>query len=100
MPRYRRHARPCSPIRQVQGLIAASGAWGERPLKRHNDATHPLYALSTLADFGLRHDDPGMAAAVDALLAHQSSEGAFQSLLNIGAAYGGTGADSLDLGVV
>ena len=79
---------------QVQGLIAAACAWGERPLKRHNDATHPLYALSTLADFGLRHDDPGMAPAVDALLAHQSGEGAFQSLLNIGEAYGGTGADS------
>ena len=80
--------------RQVQGLIAASGEWGERPIKRHNDATHSLYAISTLADFGLCHDDPGMAQVIDALLAHQSSEGAFQSLLNVGKAYGGTGDDS------
>lgn len=79
---------------QVQELVAAAGAWGERSLKRHNDAAHPLYALSTLADFGLDNDDPGIASLLDAALAHQSDEGAFQSLLNIGAAYGGTGADA------
>ncbi len=79
---------------QVQGLVAAAAGWPGDALKRHNDAGHPLYALSTLADFGLRRDDPGMAPAIDAVLAHQSAEGAFQSVLNIGAAYGGTGEDA------
>jgi hypothetical protein len=78
----------------VQGLIAAAAGWPGDALKRHNDAGHPLYALSTLADFGLRAADPGLTPAVDAVLAHQSAEGAFQSVLNIGAAYGGAGEDA------
>ena len=79
---------------QVQGLMAAAAGWPGDALKRHNDAGHPIYALSTLADFGLRVEDPGMAPAIDAVLAHQSAEGAFQSVLNIGVAYGGTGEDA------
>jgi hypothetical protein len=74
---------------QVQALIAAASAWPGYPLKRHNDAAHPLYALSTLADFGLRADDPGVGAIVEAVTANQSSEGAFQTQLQIGRAYGG-----------
>ncbi|HSN75695.1 MAG TPA: hypothetical protein VL334_11510 [Anaerolineae bacterium] len=79
---------------QVQALIAAAAGWPGDALKRHNDAGHPLYALSTLADFGLNAADPGMAPAVDAVLAHQAAEGAFQTVLNIGVAYGGTGEDT------
>lgn len=79
---------------QVQGLVAAAAGWPGDALKRHNHAGHPLYALSTLADFGLTAADSGMAPAIAAVLAHQSAEGAFQSVLNIGAAYGGTGADA------
>lgn len=79
---------------QVQALIATATSWPGSALKRHNDASHPLHALSTLADFGLRAEDPGMSAAVEAVLAHQSAEGAFQSMLNIAPAYGGTGEDA------
>jgi hypothetical protein len=79
---------------QVQALIAAASGWPGNALKRHNDASHPLYALSTLADFGLHAADPGLTPAIDAVLAHQSAEGAFQSVLNIGAAHGGTGEDA------
>jgi hypothetical protein len=85
---------------QVQALMAAVAAWGDRPLKRHNDASHPLYAFSTLADFGLRADDApsnggiGMAAGIEAVLAHQSREGAFQTMLNIPSRFGGTGQDA------
>lgn len=78
---------------QVQALVAAAATWPGPPIRRHNDAGHPLYALSTLADFGLRAGDPGMDAAIDAVLAHQSPEGPFQSLANIPPAYGGTGQD-------
>jgi len=78
---------------RVQALVAATTTWGETPLKRHNDAGHPLYALSTLADFGLRADDPGMAAGLDAVLAHQSPEGAFQTVVNIPTHFGGSGQD-------
>ena len=40
---------------QVQALLDTAASWPGYALKRHNDAKHPLYALSTLADFGLRH---------------------------------------------
>ena len=78
---------------RVQGLIEAAQTWGERPLKRHNDASHPLYSLSTLADMGLRASDPDVATCIAAVLAHQSTDGAFQSPVNIPTAFGGTGED-------
>jgi hypothetical protein len=68
---------------QVKRLIAEAAAWPGHALKRHNDASHLIYRLSTLADFGVRHDDPGIPTATEALLAHQSEEGAFQSMINV-----------------
>ena len=79
---------------QVQDMIAEAATWGERPLKRHNDAGHPIYKLSTLADFGVRADHPSVSAVIDAVLAHQSPEGAFQTVVNIPKAFGGTGEDT------
>ncbi len=78
---------------QVLGLIAAASSWGEYPFKRHNDASHPIYALSTLADFGLRADDPGMDDVIKNVMSHQSQQGAFQSLVNISPTFGGSGED-------
>jgi hypothetical protein len=80
---------------QVQGLVAQTRNWdNQKPLKRHNDASHPIYALSTLADFGLRHNDPGLEPALEAILAHQSAGGALQTLLHIPRSFGGTGQDA------
>jgi hypothetical protein len=78
---------------QVQAVIAETATWGDRPLKRHDDASYPIYKFSTLADFGVRADDPGMSASIEAVMAHQSPEGALQSTLNIHQRYGGTGED-------
>jgi len=78
----------------VQALVAASATWGEAPFKRHNDASYPIYALSTLADFGVQADDPGMAAIIERVMAHQSAEGAFQTKVNIPRAFGGSGEDA------
>ena len=79
---------------QVQGLIEGAAAWTTTPLKRHNDASHPIYLLSTLADFGLRADDPGIETTVAAVLARQSAEGPFQTLLQVPERYGGSGEDT------
>jgi hypothetical protein len=79
---------------QVQALIAETANWGDRPLKRHNDASHSIYKFSTLADFGVRHDDAGIAVGIKAVMAHQSPEGAFQTVVNIPKAFGGTGEDT------
>jgi len=79
---------------QVQNLIAQACTWPGPALKRHNDASHPLHALSTLADFGLRPNDPGAKEAIGAVLAHQSGEGAFLTLVNVAKSFGGSGEDS------
>jgi hypothetical protein len=78
----------------VQRLIDQAASWPGRPILRHNDAGHPLYALSTLADFGLRAGDPGLERATSAVLAHRAAEGALQSLLNVSPKFGGTGEDT------
>jgi hypothetical protein len=85
---------------QVQEMMADTATWGDRPLKRHNDASHPLYKFSTLADFGVRHDDAppgggvGIAVGIEAMMAHQSPEGAFQTVVNVPKTFGGTGGDT------
>ena len=78
---------------KVQALIAEVAAWPSTAIKRHNDASHAIYKLSTLADFGVRVEDPGLAPAIESVLAHQSPQGAFQSLVNVPKAFGGTGND-------
>jgi hypothetical protein len=79
---------------QVQDLITEAVAWPGYALRRHNDAKHPIYKWSTLADFGVRASDPGINAGIEAVMAHQSPEGAFQSLVNIPKTFGGTGEDT------
>ena len=66
---------------QVQALIEQVAGWPGYAIKGHKDARHPLYQFSTLADFGVRADDPGMAAGIEALLAHQSEQGSFETLM-------------------
>ena len=78
---------------QVHELIREAADWPGYTLRRHNDAKHPIYKLSTLADFGLSAEDPGMLEVVEKVLAHQSSDGAFQSPINIPEAFGGTNED-------
>lgn len=78
----------------VLALAAEAATWGDRPFQRHNDASHPIYQLTTLLDFGLRPGDAGLEAIFQRLLARQSAEGAFQSLLNIPKAFGGSGEDA------
>jgi hypothetical protein len=77
----------------VQGLLDRTASWPGYAFKRHNDAAHPIYAFSTLADLGLRADDPGMAPGINAVLSRQAPEGPFLSLINIAKAFGGSGED-------
>jgi len=77
----------------IRSMVSEAAAWPGHALKRHNDASHPMYRLSTLADFGLRASDPEMKPILESVLQHQSVAGAFQSLLNIAPAFGGTGED-------
>jgi len=78
---------------QVRSLIKEASNWPGYALKRHNDAKHPLYKFSTLADFGLNIDDPGLVQALDRVLSHQSPEGAFETQVFIPKAFGGSDQD-------
>ena len=79
---------------QVRELITAAFTWGEAPFKRHNDADYPIYKFSTLADFGLQlGDDAQLDKAIEKILIRQAAEGAFQSLVNIPKAFGGSNED-------
>jgi hypothetical protein len=78
---------------RVRALMVNAARWEASPLKRHNDAAHPLYALTTLADFGVRNNDPGMKDITAMVMRHQSQQGAYQTLCNIHPRYGGTGKD-------
>jgi hypothetical protein len=74
---------------QVRALVAEAASWPGYALKRHDDARHPIYALSTLADFGLRTSDPGIVPVTRSIIAHQSEEGAFQTRLRLYKRFGG-----------
>ena len=79
---------------QVKALITSTTTWGEAPFKRHNDAAYPIYKFSTLADFGLKFgDDDQLDLALEKVLNRQSVEGAFQSVINIPKAFGGSNED-------
>ncbi len=64
----------------IKTLVARAAEWPGYALKRHNDAAHPIYAVSTLADFGLTQGDPGMDEVTERILDHFDGEG-FESLL-------------------
>ena len=80
---------------KVVELVEQVKEWPGYALTRHNDADHQLHKLTILADFGLNKDDPDIADIANKLLANQSTEGAFQTLVHIPKAFGGTDEDSL-----
>jgi hypothetical protein len=75
---------------QIKALVAELSGWPGYPLKRHNDASHPLHKLSLLADLGFRQDDPGIGPVIERILAHQAADGAFMVTSQIPERYGGS----------
>jgi hypothetical protein len=73
----------------IQQVITTVSDWPPYPLKRHNDANHPLHHLAVLADFGVTIDD-GMHSVCETILSHQI-EGAFQIPMTIPTHFGGSG---------
>lgn len=72
----------------VARLVAEVNAWeNQPPLKRHNDAAHPLHKLVFLAELGVGRGT--LAPVVESILAHQSPEGPFQIKSVIPKAFGG-----------
>ena len=78
---------------QVRELVDIARTWPGYPLKRHNDARHPLYAISTLADFGAKSGDPGIGEVVESVQKHRSPQGMFETKVLIPQAFGGSGQE-------
>jgi hypothetical protein len=64
----------------VAELLARAGTWPGYPLKRHNDAAHPLHAITTLADFGFDKADARIAGVAESVMAHFDGDG-FETLV-------------------
>jgi hypothetical protein len=78
---------------QILKLIIDLEEWELKPLKRHNDAIHPIHKLVFLADIGLTVNDPGISAILTNIKHHQSTDGPFQVLSNYPTVFGGSGQD-------
>ncbi len=78
---------------QILKLITDLSEWKSTPLKRHNDAVHPLHKLVFLADIGLTVHDPGIVPVLASITLHKSADGPFQVLSNYPTAFGGSGQD-------
>ncbi len=79
---------------QISMLIENARDWPGYPLKRHNDAKHPLYAISTLADFGLNQSDSFINEIIEHVLEQISVEGMLEAPILIPEAFGGSGEES------
>jgi hypothetical protein len=61
----------------VAELIARLDTWPTAPLSKAYDPKDAIWALSVLADFELRRDDPRIAAIAERLFAAQAANGGF-----------------------
>ena len=75
----------------AQDVLERARSWPGYALKRHNDAAHPLHALAVCADLGIGL--PELGDALEAVLAHQSSEGAFETLIHLSKRFTGLEGD-------
>jgi len=80
---------------KVSGILRDLMDWPGYPIKRHNDANHPIHKLAFLADLGLTAVDPGVDNLVDRVLTHQANNGPFQVVVNVHPRYGGRGEEQL-----
>lgn len=80
---------------RIVSLLDEASKWPAIPLSRHNDAKHIIHKIHLLLDFGLNYQDKQMKDIAEKILANQSEEGAFLTLLNISKNFGGSGEDTL-----
>ena len=80
---------------RIQALIDECITWPDPPLRRHNDAGHPIHKIELLADFGLDIRDEWIKALTNLIMEHRSEDGLFQSKNEIPERWGGKGTGEL-----
>lgn len=76
---------------RIQTLIDECVTWPDPPVRRHNDAGHPIHKIELLADLGLDTRDEWIKAIVNLVMEHRSEDGFFQSKTEIPERWGGRG---------
>lgn len=82
--------------KRVQRIIDECIMWPNPPLKRHNDANHPIHKIELLADFGLDTRDQWINAICNLIMDHRSEDGYFTSKVEIPERWGGKGTWTMD----
>ena len=80
---------------QIKSLLKEVQKWPNPPLKRHNDASHPIHKLSFLTDIGIKQDNKILSEILKKIINTQADDGGLQILVNIPPRFGGTGEDQL-----
>ncbi len=78
---------------QIKSLFNEVQKWPNPPLKRHNDASHPIHKLAFLTDIGIKQDNEILCAILKKIINTQADDGGLQILVNIPTRFGGTGED-------
>ncbi len=75
--------------KRVQAIIDECIQWPNPPLKRHNDAKHPIHKIEFLADIGLDKRDKWIKAVCNLITQNRSEEGHLMSIVELPAMWGG-----------
>lgn len=78
---------------RIKALITRANMLYSTPLKRHNDASHPLHALSFLCELGFTRKD-GLESLYAEAMGKRTKDGFFTVVLNVSQSFGGTGTDT------
>ena len=74
---------------RIQSLIDECIRWPDPPIKRHNDAKHPLHKIEMLADMGLDIRDQWINAICNLIMENRTEDGYFASKVEIPERWGG-----------
>jgi hypothetical protein len=80
---------------RIHALIDECVTWPDPPLKRHNDAAHPIHKIELLADLGLDIRNDWIKAIANLITENRSEDGLFKSKLEIPVRWRGEGDDEI-----
>lgn len=79
----------------VQAVIDECVQWPNPPLKRHNDAKHPIHKIEFLADIGMDKRDRWIEAICNLITQNRTEDGDLLSNVELPEMWGGKGTGEL-----
>jgi hypothetical protein len=81
---------------RIQSIIDECIRWPDPPIKRHNDAAHPIQKIELLADMGLDKRDQWINAICNLIMENRTEDGYFASKVEIQERWGGKGTWTME----